>query len=276
MTSPDQPDHADPADPERPAGPGQSTGPDDPAPDAPAADAPDFVRIPPAPRFTVERPVHSLYLSYSDPAPGEAPTMAHELLDETQGIDELLQDVAQDVTAVARRVSVATDRRRAARFAPAVLLAREVLDSMLQDLAQIDDCIDGLRAALGPATEDEHPHITEARIALRTARGIVQTSGETGREFARIGALATERVSDFAEAEMLHEQIVRDLRRGDLAAVDALMPRLVEVERVLVARGVTAKLAEVWRRREELAAGGRGGQSGWELPGRDDNDDYTI
>lgn len=214
----------------------------------------------------------------TDPAPGAAPTMAHELLHETQSIEKLLQDVVQDVNAIAYRILVVTDRRGAARSAPAMLLARDVLDSILEDLAQVSASIDGLHDALGPPQVDEHPDLTGARTALHSARGIVESSGESGREFVRIGSLATERVSDFAEAEMLHEQILRDLRRGDLEAVDARMPQLVEVERDLMASGVTATLVEVRRRREDLVAGGRGGelewgQSTWDRRSRDASHD---
>lgn len=308
MTSPDQPDPTDPTDPDQPPGTGRRPGAgwppgaDQPAPDPPpfdspeappfdslpfdalAAPAPDFVRNPPAPRFTVQRPVNDLDRRYADPDPDEAPTIAHVLLDETQGIEELLREVSGNVARGGQRISLATDRRRAALSAPAMLLAREALEAMLDDLAQIDACIDGIRDALGPVVRDEHPRISEARLALLRARGIAETAGESGHEYARIGVLATERVSDFAEADMLHEQILCDLRRRDLAAVDARMPRFVEVERTLVARGVTAKLVEVRRRREELAAGGRGDAAGRDAHHRhedhrdydDNDDDYTI
>ena len=209
----------------------------------------------------------------ADPARTEVFADAHALFAETQEVEGLMQGVARDLAVVARSISVATDRRRAARFAPAVLISRDLLDSLLEDLAEIVSSIDTLRRMLGPVVRDEHPRISEARLALHRAHGIVQSAGETGREYANIGALATERVSDFAEADMLYEQIRRNLRRRDLAGVDARIARLVELERVLLVKGVTDRLVDVRRRREELAAGGRGDGRG--EPHHYD-DDYTI
>ncbi|MCD2261471.1 hypothetical protein K3888_02035 [Dietzia aurantiaca] len=206
---------------------------------------------------------------YGHPGPGEAPGLARELLAEAQNLEEVIEDVVQDVLAIAQRISRATDRRKAALYAPALLTGRDVLDSFLEDLAAVADCVEALSAALGPSTDRDEPDAARARIALSAVRRIVETAGDQGREHAHIGRLATERVSDFAEFEMLYQQITRDLGRGDRAAVDARMPRFAEVERNLATERASAMLVDVRRRREELGVGGREDQG-------DDDTDFII
>lgn len=208
------------------------------------------------------------------PTPGDAPRLAHELLHEAWGVDSAVQDAVRELIALDRRVGAATDRRRAAQFAPAVLLACDALDSQLGELVAIDERADQLVAVLGTPSVGDAREIITARIHVDAVRSIVRTSGVRGRECALVGRVAVERISDFAEAEMHYEQILRELDLRDLAAADERLARLGELEQDLAVRGVTAMLARARRGREELAAGGRGGRPGWAGPGYDD--DYTI
>lgn len=208
------------------------------------------------------------------PTPGDAPRRAHALLHEVWDVDSAVQDVVGELTALDRRVGAATDRRRAAQFAPAVLLACDALDSLLGDLVAIDARAEQLFAVLGAPSVGDARQIINARIHVHAVRSTVHDSGVRGREYALVGRVAVERISDFAEAEMHYEQILRDMDLRDLAAADERLARLGELERDLAVRGVTAMLARVRRRREELDAGGRGGRPGRAGPGHDD--DYTI
>lgn len=210
------------------------------------------------------------------PAPGEAPRLALDLLHQVWEVDSALQGVVRDLIALDRSVVAATDRRRAARFAPGVLLACDALDGLLGRLNTLVERADQLFDVLGSPAVDDAREIIGARANLHAVLSIVRTSGVRGREHAFVGSLAVERISDFAEAEMRYEQILRDMGRRDLAAVDERLARLGELERDLAARGVTAMLARVRLRREELATGGRGSRPGWAGPGHESYDDYTI
>lgn len=257
MTSPDKPD---PGEPDRPDSPDRFDRAER-SDRSDRSDRPD--RLDGLGRTS---PGHNLHTTYGHPGPGEAPGLARELLAEAQNLEEVIEDVGRDVLAIAQRISRATDRRRAALYAPALLAGRDVLDSFLEDLTAIADCVEALSTALGPLTDDDEPDAADARIALSAVRCIVKTAGDQGREHAHIGRLATERVSDFAEFEMLYQQMMRDLGRRDLAAVDARMPRFAEVERNLVTERASAMFVDVRRRREELGVVGR------EDRGDDDND----
>lgn len=208
------------------------------------------------------------------PTPGEAPRVALDLLHEVWGVDDAVRDVMGQLAALDRRVVVATDRRRAAQFAPQVLLACDTLDSLLGRLVEIDAQVDQLFAVLGPPSAGDAPEVITARTHTNAVRSMVLDSGTRGREYALVGRLAAERISDFAEAEMRYEQILRDLELRDLEAADKNLTRLEELEQDLQVRGVAAMLERVRRRREELDAGGRGGRSGPSRSGPDD--DYTI
>lgn len=211
------------------------------------------------------------------PAPGDAPRQALDLLHEVWDADETLEQIVPDLIALDRRVTVATDRRRAARYAPEVLLACDALDELLVHLNSIDERAWTLMEVLGTPAEGDPDEVVRARGHVNSVLGLVITRGERGREYAYVGRLAAERISDFAEAELRYEQIVRDLGRRDLEAVDRRMVRLAELERDLGVQGVTTMLMRVRRRREEMATGGRGSRPGWVGSDyHDDDNDYTI
>lgn len=252
MTSPDQPD---PGEPDRPGSPDRSDR-------AGHSGRPDGLGR--------TSPGHNLHTTYGHPGPGEAPGLARELLDEAPQVEEMIEDVVRDVRVIAQRISWATDRRRAALYAPALLAGRDVLDSLLEGLSAIAHCVEALSTALGPRADHDGPDAAGARIALSAVRRIVETAGDQGREHAHIGRLATDRVSDFAEFEMLYQQITRDLGRGDRAAVDARMPRFAEVERSLATERASTMLVDVRCRREELGVGDGRDDRG------DDDTDFVI
>lgn len=211
------------------------------------------------------------------PAAGDAPRLALALLHEVWDADEALEQIVQDLTPLDRKITIATDRRRAARCGPDLVLACDALDELLAHLNTIDERAWTLLDVLGTPAEDDSKEVIRARGHVNSVLGLVITRGERGREYAYVGRLAAERISDFAEAEMRYEQIVRDLGRRDLEAVDQKMVRLAELERDLEVQGVTVMLARVRRRREEMATGGRGSRPGWAGSGHyDDDDDYTI
>ena len=78
------------------------------------------------------------------------------------------------------------------------------------------------------------PEGPDVRRVLGEVRRIVSAADSRGRGCEWIGDLATERVRDFAEFELLHARATRHLERRDLDAADAEVVRLVALERVLL------------------------------------------
>ena len=186
-------------------------------------------------------------------APLEAvPELAHALLAEAQVVESLIGTLARTVRDIAHAILAATDRRSAARFGSMLMDTRLELDEWLGEVTAAAECADYLSKALGTASPDDDPEVTSARIALIDLGEMVRATGDEGREFARIGQLATDRVSGFAEAEMLHPQILRDLDRLDLDSADSRIARLAELDREVVAVGIAASLAEVRERRAQV------------------------
>ena len=208
------------------------------------------------------------------PTPGEAPRLALDLLHEVWDVDDAVRDVMGQLAALDRRVVIATDRRRAAQFAPEVLLACGTRASLGGRLGEIAAQVDHLVSVLGTPSAGDASEVITARKHTNAVRNMVFDSGTRGREYALVGRLAAERISDFAEAEMRYEQILRDLEMRDLEAADTNLARLEELDQDLQVRGVAAMLERARRWREDLDAGGRGGGPGRSGPVPDD--DYTI
>lgn len=190
--------------------------------------------------------------SYIGAPAGVAPELIHRLLDEAQSCRVLIKTFTDSMEELAAFVRDATTRRRAALIGADLMEVRLGLDDWLGEMDAVDECADYLGQVLGPATLRDGPEVTAARIALSEVRVLVRVVREDAREVARIGRLATDRISGFAEAEMLYPQILRDLDRLDLAAADTRIARLAELDREVVARGTAATLAEVRRLRARV------------------------
>lgn len=156
-------------------------------------------------------------------------------------------------------VAYAGTRREVARFGAQVAAEREMLSRLLDELIGIAASADQLDAEVdaefdagqldaehdgparaggalsGGALEGARGVAGEALIVLGEVRRVVSEVGARARECEWLGDLATDRVRDFAEFELLHSQASRHLERHDLEAADAVMIRLVALERVLLA-----------------------------------------
>lgn len=197
------------------------------------------------------------------------PRLARELLGDAERVEEETRSTAEAVFARSRAIIVARRRRTAARYAAPVLLATERLGALLDHSIMLAECADILVAELGPRRRCEGPEVVGARGALSEAHLILQKAMNTARSHQKVGRMATEYVSGFAEAEMLAQQIARDLRWRDLAAADERIARLEQIERDIVSDVVAGMLERIRRRREIVGerAGGAwpaGGQAGRE------------
>lgn len=219
-----------------PLNPPENSGPGD----------PDLPRGPHSPGYP------SMRESYIG-APLEAvPELVHALLAEARDIESLIGTFSGLIIEIARTIATATDRRRATPFGSRLMNARLELDEWLGEVTAIGECVDYLSETLGPALPNDDPEVTAARIALIDLGEMVRDTEDRGQGAVHLGQLATERVSGFAEAEMLLLQIFRDLDQLDLDSADIRINRLAELDRELVAAGIAARLAEVRQRRVQV------------------------
>lgn len=187
-----------------------------------------------------------------------------------------VDSAASELLRLGGNVAHAGTRREVAQFGAQVAAEREMLSRLLDELIaiaasadqldaevdQLDAAADQLAAEVDADREvperDGSPSVAGgdggARSILVEVRRVVTTARNRGRECEWIGDLATDRVRDFAEFELLHSQAFRHLERHDLDAADADVVRLVALERVLLAPEPAEMLDEL-RYRLLLARG---------------------
>ncbi|RBA36950.1 hypothetical protein DQ226_08295 [Dietzia maris] len=82
------------------------------------------------------------------------------------------------------------------------------------------------------------------RATLVSVRRVIEAADSRGREGMWLGELATDRVRDFAEFELLYSRASQHLDRRRWDAADAVLPRLVALDRALVSTEIGAMLDE--------------------------------
>ena len=180
----------------------------------------------------------------------DSPDLTHRartLADHARAIGADVDSAASELLRLGGDVAHAGTRREVARFGAKVAAERETLGRLLDDLiaiaaaadqldAEVDAWADAERVA---PTRDGSPSVAGgddgARSILGELRRVVTTARGRGRECQWIGDLATDRVRDFAEFELIHSRASRHLEHHDLDAADADVVRLVALERVLLA-----------------------------------------
>ena len=83
------------------------------------------------------------------------------------------------------------------------------------------------------------------RATLVSVRRVIEAADSRGREGMWLGELATDRVRDFAEFELLYSRASQHLDRRRWDAADAVLPRLVALDRALVSTEIGAMLDEL-------------------------------
>lgn len=190
----------------------------------------------------------------------DSPDLTHRartLADHARAIGADVDSAASELLRLGGDVAHAGTRREVARFGAKVAAERETLGRLLDDLIAIAAAADQLDAEVDAwadadagadagadaervaPTRDGSPSVAGgddgARSILGELRRVVTTARGRGRECQWIGDLATDRVRDFAEFELIHSRASRHLEHHDLDAADADVVRLVALERVLLA-----------------------------------------
>ena len=174
---------------------------------------------------------------------------AHGLLEDARAAEAVVDAAAAELFRLGGDVARAGSRREAARSGVHVAAERDLLSGVLDELGMITVVADRLGVDLDLAPGGEaggaRPPSAEARAILRSVQRIVQAASERGRECVWMGEVATDRVRDFAEFEMLYSRASRHLDHDELDAADAVLPRLIALDRALVSMEVGAMLDEL-------------------------------
>ena len=190
----------------------------------------------------------------------DSPDLTHRartLADHARAIGADVDSAASELLRLGGDVAHAGTRREVARFGAQVAAERETLGRLLDDLIAIAAAADQLDAEVDAwadadagadagadaervaPTRDGSPSVAGgddgARSILGELRRVVTTARGRGRECQWIGDLATDRVRDFAEFELIHSRASQHLDHHDLDAADDDVVRLVALERVLLA-----------------------------------------
>lgn len=187
--------------------------------------------------------------SPDSPDPPDVTARARGLLEAALASEVAVDSAAAALVRLGGDVARAGTRREAARSGAHVAAQRDRVNELLDELAEIAASADRLGAALG--VSDGHGDApgarrgAEARAILGSVRRVVQAAGDRGREGVWMGRLATDRMRDLAEFELLYSQASADLDHGELDAADAVLPRLVALDRALVSMEVGVMLDEV-------------------------------
>ena len=228
---------------------------------------------------------NAIRADYRDIEPGHESEMAYGLWAEARSVQESVRDLEPTFIELCTWIKDAKNRRAAQKLAAYLSIARDLLDGQADEIAAISEIEKRLGAALDPGVLGADV-VADARIRLANVRDILETTEKSVRDQVKIGDLAVERISVFAEAEMLQQEITRDLGRwedggralevgggelgaGGVAALDAKLARLDEIHLPIVDTGIAGTIAELTAWRDRLAA--RGGD-----PLENDDDDFTI
>lgn len=178
---------------------------------------------------------------------------ARKLLDDARAAEAAVDSSAAELFRLGGEVARAATRSEAARSGAHVAAERDEVSRALDDLDAITAVVHRLDAELdraaeldrGPGPYDSGDGQAEARTILDSVRRVVRAAGDRGRECEWMGELATDRVRDFAEFELLHSRASGHLDHDDFDAADAVVPRLISLDRTLVSTEIGAMLDEL-------------------------------
>ncbi|MGN7225692.1 hypothetical protein ACTHQW_05040 [Dietzia maris] len=174
---------------------------------------------------------------------------ARGLLGEARAAGAVVDSAAAELFRLGGEVARAGTRAEAARSGAHVAAERDLVSGLLDELDVIARVADRLVAELdradggggrGAAGGGSGP-----RATLVSVRRVIEAADSRGREGMWLGELATDRVRDFAEFELLYSRASQHLDRGRWDAADAVLPRLVALDRALVSTEIGAMLDEL-------------------------------
>ncbi|MEB8325795.1 hypothetical protein NGF75_07315 [Dietzia kunjamensis] len=184
--------------------------------------------------------------------PRGAPDLADRargLLGEARAAGAAVDSAAAELFRLGGEVARAGTRAEAARSGAHVAAERDLVSGLLDELDVIARVADRLVAELdradgggGRGAADGGPGPWATLVSIRR---VIEAADSRGREGMWLGELATDRVRDFAEFELLYSRASQHLDRGRWDAADAVLPRLVALDRALVSTEIGAMLDEL-------------------------------
>lgn len=174
---------------------------------------------------------------------------ARGLLGEARAAGAAVDSAAAELFRLGGEVARAGTRAEAARSGAHVAAERDLVSGLLDELDVIARVADRLVAELDRADGGGGRGAADGgsgpRATLVSVRRVIEAADSRGREGMWLGELATDRVRDFAEFELLYSRASQHLDRGRWDAADAVLPRLVALDRVLVSTEIGAMLDEL-------------------------------
>lgn len=174
---------------------------------------------------------------------------ARGLLGEARAAGAAVDSAAAELFRLGGEVARAGTRAEAARSGAHVAAERDLVSGLLDELDVIARVADRLVAELDRADGDGGRGAADGgsgpRATLVSVRRVIEAADSRGREGMWLGELATDRVRDFAEFELLYSRASQHLDRGRWDAADAVLPRLVALDRALVSTEIGAMLDEL-------------------------------
>lgn len=190
--------------------------------------------------------------------PRGAPDLADRargLLGEARAAGAAVDSAAAELFRLGGEVARAGTRAEAARSGAHVAAERDLVSGLLDELdviarvadrlvAELDRADGGGRGAADGGRGDADGG-SGPRATLVSVRRVIEAADSRGREGMWLGELATDRVRDFAEFELLYSRASQHLDRRRWDAADAVLPRLVALDRALVSTEIGAMLDEL-------------------------------
>lgn len=192
--------------------------------------------------------------------PRGAPDLADRargLLGEARAAGAAVDSAAAELFRLGGEVARAGTRAEAARSGAHVAAERDLVSGLLDELDVIARVADRLVSELdradvgggGRSAADGGRGDADGgsgpRATLVSVRRVIEAADSRGREGMWLGELATDRVRDFAEFELLYSRASQHLDRRRWDAADAVLPRLVALDRALVSTEIGAMLDEL-------------------------------
>ncbi|MFS4488375.1 hypothetical protein [Dietzia kunjamensis] len=190
--------------------------------------------------------------------PRGAPDLADRargLLGEARAAGAAVDSAAAELFRLGGEVARAGTRAEAARSGAHVAAEWDLVSGLLDELdviarvadrlvAELDRADGGGRGAADGGRGDADGG-SGPRATLVSVRRVIEAADSRGREGMWLGELATDRVRDFAEFELLYSRASQHLDRRRWDAADAVLPRLVALDRALVSTEIGAMLDEL-------------------------------
>lgn len=203
----------------------------------------------------------------------QAVALARDLLLAAREVETEVQGVVQLTLDLSMQIFRATTRSEAVPHASRLVVARETLDVVGENLFSLADAADEMSdqpelwldrsAALAPGADVGLEKTTEEQgaldVILNTVRVITMNAGVRLREISRMGELAATRVLHFAEFDLVKSEANRLLAARAFAELDALAPKIRTLEKELASPRVSEVVDELTFQRLVAQYGQAGG-----------------